>query len=215
MIRKRPSPGGSQGGGASWAAAEQAPIYAPELDLVAAVNIVPAADISGYALMAEAESMTSIQSAAYTALLIAQSRAHPELDMDLYRRGSVKKNWDALAQCYGPRLEERSHAVQEIKPEELKPSTHAATVRLQALLEKMALPQRKAEAPMLVIFVGQDQLINPAWTKKAIEKACGMGTKIQVDFQPDKTHGTFDGSHTLDWLKDRLAGKPIDDSCPY
>ncbi|HZR36282.1 MAG TPA: lipase family protein [Nevskia sp.] len=207
--------GGSQGGGASWGAAEQAPVYAPELDLVAAVDIVPAADISGYAQMAEDESITQAQAAAYTALLIAQSRAHPELDMDLYRRGSVKKNWDALAQCYGPRLEERNRAVQEIKPEELKPSSHEATLRLQELLEKMAVPKRRAEAPMLVIYVGKDQYINPVWTKKAIEDACRMGTKIQVDFQPDKSHGTFDGSRALPWLQDRLAGKPLEDSCPY
>lgn len=207
--------GGSQGGGASWGAAEQASVYAPELNLIAAVDIVPAADISGYAQMAESESMTTTQSAAYAALLIAQSRAHPELDMDLYRRGSVKKNWDALAQCYGPRLDERNRAVQEIKPDELKPSTHEATLKLQALLEKMAVPKLKADAPMLVIYTGKDEYINPAWTKKAIEDACRLGTKIQVDFQPDRSHGTFDGSRALPWLQDRLAGKPIEDSCPY
>jgi len=207
--------GGSQGGGASWGAAEQAPIYAPELDLVAAVNIVPAADVSGYPMMAEDQSMTAEQSAAYTALLISQSRAHPDLDMDLYRRGSVKKNWEALAQCYGPRLEERNRAVKEIKPEELKPATHEATLRLQQELQKIALPKRKAEAPMLMIYVGKDQYINPVWTKKAIEDACRLGSKIQVDFQPDRTHGTFDGTRALGWLQDRLAGKPIQDSCPY
>lgn len=206
--------GGSQGGGASWAAAEQAPVYAPELDLVAAVNVVPAADISGYAKMAEDESMTPVQAAAYSAILITQTRAHPELDVDQYRRGSVKKNWESLAQCFGPRMEERNRAAAEIKPAELKPATHAATRKLQDLLEAMAVPKRKADAPMLVIYAGKDEYINPAWTKKAIEDACRLGTKIQVDFQADKSHGTFDGSRILDWLRDRQAGKPIDSSCP-
>lgn len=205
--------GGSQGGGASWAAAEQAPLYAPELHLVAAANAVPAADIAGYPQMAENESMTPLQSAAYTAILITQSRAHPDLDMDQYRRGSVATNWDALGQCFGPRLEERNRAVQAIKPEELKPSTHQATLKLQGLLEAMAVPQRKADAPMLVVYVGKDEYINPAWTKKAIEGACKLGTKIDIDFQEDKSHGTFDGSHILDWLHDRLDGKPIAKSC--
>jgi pimeloyl-ACP methyl ester carboxylesterase len=205
--------GGSQGGGASWAAAEQAPVYAPELDLVAAVNAVPAADIAGYPAMAEAESMTPMQSAAYTAVLITQARAHPDLDMDLYRRGSVKKNWDALGQCYGPRLQERVEAVREIKPEELKPATHAATLKLRDLLEEMAVPKRKADAPMLVIYAGKDEYINPKWTKRAIEDACRLGTKIDVDYEADKSHGTFDQSHILGWVQDRLDGKPIRNDC--
>jgi pimeloyl-ACP methyl ester carboxylesterase len=205
--------GGSQGGGASWAAAEQAPVYAPELDLIAAVNAVPAAEISGYPAMAEAESMTMMQSAAYTAILITQSRAHPDLDMDLYRRGSVKKNWDALGQCYGPRLQERADAVKEIRSEELKPATHAATLKLRDLLEEMAVPRRKADAPMLVIYAGKDEYINAKWTKKAIEDACRLGSKIDVEYQADKSHGTFDHSNILGWLRDRLDGKPIRNDC--
>jgi len=214
LISKRwVAVGGSQGGGASWAAAEQAAVYAPELNLVAAANAVPAANIAGYAQMAEDESMTLFQSAAYTAILITQSRAHADLDMDQYRRGSVTTNWDALGQCFGPRLEERNRAVQAIKAGELKPSTHAATLKLQGLLQEMAVPQRKADAPMLVVYVGKDEYINPVWTRKAIEDACKLGTKIDADFQQDKGHGTFDGSHILDWLHDRLDGKPLAKSC--
>ena len=192
-------------------AAEQAPVYAPELHLVAAVNEVPAADISGYAKIAEDQGMTPIQSAAFTAILISQSRAHPDLDMDLYRRGSVKQNWDVLGSCKD--LDGRNRAVMQIKPEELKPSTHEATLKLQSLLQAMAVPKRKADAPMLVIYAGKDEYINPAWTKKATEDACHMGTKIEADFQADKSHGTFDGSRALDWLHDRMQGKPLTKSC--
>ncbi|MBJ7387717.1 MAG: alpha/beta hydrolase, partial [Mycolicibacterium sp.] len=39
--------GGSQGGGAAWAADEQAAVYAPELNLVGAVGLSPAADVAG------------------------------------------------------------------------------------------------------------------------------------------------------------------------
>ena len=203
--------GGSQGGGASWAAAEQASVYAPELHLAGAVNAVPAANISGYAQLAEDEAMTPVQSAAYTAVLITQGRAHPDFDMDHYLRGSVKTNLDALGSCKD--LEARNRAVLQIKPDELKPSTHEATLKLQSLLQAMAVPQRKADAPMLVIYAGKDEYINAAWTKKAIEDACKLGTRIVADFQEDKSHGTFDGSHILDWLHDRLAGKPLDKSC--
>jgi pimeloyl-ACP methyl ester carboxylesterase len=203
--------GGSQGGGASWAAAEQAPVYAPELHLAGAVNAVPAANISGYAQMAEDEIMTPVQSAAYVAMLITQAWAHPDFDADQYRRGSVKTNWNVLGSCKD--LAARTSAALQIKPDELKPSTHEATLKLQGLLQAMAVPQRKADAPMLVIYVGKDEYINPAWTKKAIEDACKLGTKIDADFQEGKSHGTFDGSHILDWLHDRLEGKQLDKSC--
>jgi len=203
--------GGSQGGGASWSAAEQAPVYAPELHLLGAVNAVPAANISGYAQMAEDKAMTPVQSAAYVAMLITQAWAHSDFDVEQYRRGSVKTNWDVLGRCKD--LAARTAAALQMKPDELKPATHEATLKLQANLQALAVPQRKADAPMLVIYVGKDEYINSAWTKKAIEDACKLGTKIDADFQEDKSHGTFDGSHILDWLHDRLEGKPLAKSC--
>jgi len=205
--------GGSQGGGASWAAAEQASVYAPEMHLVAAVNAVPAANISGYAQLAEDQVMTPFQSAAYTALLIAQGRAHPDLDLDLYRRGSVKANAEALIQCKGPGLQDRARAVGQIKSEELKPANRAATLALKARLEELAVAKRKADAPMLVIYAGKDEYIKPEWTKKAIEDACKLGTKIEVDFEADKSHGTFDYTNILPWLQDRIDGKPLKNPC--
>ena len=205
--------GGSQGGGASWGAAEQASAYAPELRLLGAVNIVPAADIAGYPKIAEQEALTLVQSAAYSAILITQSRAHPDLDMNLYRRGSVQTNWDALSQCFGPRLEERNEAVKKMTPQELKPASHAATEKLEGLLKAMAVPQRKADAPMMVIYAGHDEYINPVWTRAAIERACQIGSKIEVDFQADKSHGTFDASRILPWLQARQEGKPLDKVC--
>ncbi|MFT3789953.1 MAG: lipase family protein [Rudaea sp.] len=203
--------GGSQGGGASWSAAEQAPVYAPELRLLGAVNIVPAANVSGYAQMAEDEAMTPEQSAAYVAVLITQAWVHPDFDVEQYRRGSVKTNWDVLGSCKDPAG--RTAAVLQLKPDELKPATHEAMLKLQANLQALAVPQRKTDVPMLVIYAGQDEYIDPASTKQAIEDACKLGTKIDVDFQADKSHGTVDASHVLDWLRDRLEEKPLPKSC--
>ncbi|HEX6832679.1 MAG TPA: lipase family protein [Rudaea sp.] len=205
--------GGSQGGGASWAAAEEAPVYAPEMHLLGAVNAVPAANISGYAQMAEDGSMTPFQSAAYSALIISQGRAHPDLDLDLYRRGSVKANEAALIQCQGPGLQDRARAVKEIKPEELKPANHAATLALKARLESMAVAKRKTDVPMLVIYAGKDEYIKPEWTRQAIEDACKLGTKIEVDFEADRSHGTFDYTNIIPWLHDRVEGKPLKNPC--
>ena len=53
--------GGSQGGGAAWAAAEQAGPYASDLNLVGAVALAPAADVSGLVTKAGEGTMTRDQ----------------------------------------------------------------------------------------------------------------------------------------------------------
>lgn len=205
--------GGSQGGGATWAANEQASTYATDLHLLGAVAIVPAADVSGYAQKAFDGTLNPDQVAAYVWILMAQSRIHPELPLDEYRRGSVAANWESLSMCYGPRAQERVDALGKLTPDELKPATPEAVQRLQRLLAAMSLPQQRGEAPMLVIYAGKDTYIDLSWTRTAIEKACRLGTQIQAVFQPDKDHGTPDISVAIEWLGQRLAGQPIQGTC--
>lgn len=205
--------GGSQGGAAAWASAEQAWSYAPELQLLGAVAIVPPTDFSEYAQKAADGSFNEHQTAAYIAMLTTQSRVRPDLDLDLYRRGSVAANWQALSYCFGPHEAERAAALKEVKADEIKPATPEATRKMAALLKELALPQQRAKAPILVIYAGKDQFIDPRWTHTAIQQACAMGSKIQAVYQPEQDHGGADWSMAPDWLMQRLAGKPIQDTC--
>jgi pimeloyl-ACP methyl ester carboxylesterase len=204
--------GGSQGGAAAWAAAEQASTYAPELQLLGAVAFVPPTDFSAYAQKAFDGSLNAHQTGAYIAMLASQSRVHPELDLDLYRRGSVTANWDTLLSCSGSRRQQRADALGQVTMDELKPATKQAAQAFRDLLVKLALPQRRADAPLLVIYAGKDQLIDPDWTRVAVAKACAMGTRVQAVYQPDEDHGA-DWSMVPDWLQQRLDGKPFQDTC--
>ena len=205
--------GGSQGGAAAWAAAEQAWTYAPELNLLGAVALVPPADFSAYAQKAWDGSFNAHQTAAYIAMLTSQSRAYPEIDLDLYRRGSVAANWEALAYCEGPRQHERAAALEKVTMTEIKPATAEAARQFEERLAKLALPQQQAKAPMLVIYAGKDEFIDPQWTRTAIERACAMGSKIQEVYQPEKDHGGADWSMLPEWLQQRLEGKPFQNTC--
>ncbi|HEY5758470.1 MAG TPA: family 16 glycoside hydrolase [Steroidobacter sp.] len=207
--------GGSQGGAAAWATAEQAVSYAPELNLLGAAALVPPTDFSEYAQMAAEGSFNEFQKAAYIWMLMTQSRVNPKIDLDLYRHGSAKANWQALSYCFGPheQEQERAEALQKVTAEELKPTTPAATERMAELFKAMALPQQAAKAPMLVIYAGKDEFIKPQWTRTAIQKACAMGTKIQEVFLPDKGHAGPSWEMSTQWLNQRLAGEPFQDTC--
>ncbi|MBB6091687.1 pimeloyl-ACP methyl ester carboxylesterase [Povalibacter uvarum] len=203
--------GGSQGGGAAWAVAEQAATYAPDLQLLGAVSVVPAADVSGMAQMAFDGSMNPLQMGAYIAILTAQSRAHPDLDLDQHRRGSAATNWQALTSC--SRGQERAEALQKVTLEEVKPASVEAAARMRELLSRIALPQQRTQAPLLVIYVGKDEFIETEWTRAAITRACAMGSKIEVVFQADKSHGTFDAGMVPEWMARRLAQEPFKGTC--
>ncbi len=205
--------GGSQGGAAAWAAAEQAVSYAPELQLLGAAALVPPTDFSEYAQMAAEGSFNEFQKAAYIWMLMTQSRVNPKLDLDLYRRGSAASHWQALSYCFGPHEQERAMALQKVTADELKPATPAAARQMAALLKALALPQQAAKAPMLVIYAGQDEFIKPEWTRAAIQKACAMGSKIQEVFLADQGHAGPSWDMSTQWLGQRLAGEPFQDTC--
>lgn len=205
--------GGSQGGAAAWATAEQAVTYAPELQLLGAAALVPPTDFSEYAQMAAEGSFNEFQKAAYIWMLMSQGRVDPKVDLNLYRRGSAAANWQALSYCFGPHEQERAEALQKVTADELKPATPAAMRRMAQLLKAMALPQQAANAPMLVIYAGKDEFIKPEWTRTAIKQACAMGSKIQEVFLADKGHAGPSWGMSTQWLAQRLAGEPFQDTC--
>jgi hypothetical protein len=81
--------GGSQGGGAAWAADEQAAIYAPELTLVGAAGLSPAADVKGLVDKAVAGTLTEDQGPVLQGILYSLARQHQDLNLDDYRHGAA------------------------------------------------------------------------------------------------------------------------------
>jgi pimeloyl-ACP methyl ester carboxylesterase len=206
--------GGSQGGGAAWAADEQAGEHAPELNLVGAIAVVPAADVSGIVDKAQRNQLTDEQRAAFFGIVESLARLHPDLDRDDFRRGSARENWDALTACAGPKLALRDGAGEALAPGEIAPGSPAAAAKLRQYLEAWALPQQRLSAPLSVVIGGKDVFIDSQWTLDAISRACAMGGTIDWDLQPDKGHGDVDVSAQLTWLLDRFEGKPVHNDCP-
>lgn len=205
--------GGSQGGSAIWAANELATTYGTDLNLVGTVSMVPPADITAFAQLAAEQKLSKDQEAAYIWLLMGIEKTRPGFPIDDYRNGVVTEYWDTLAACVGPETEKRAAILADLPASSLVPSSPAAVQRLTDILASMALPQRKAAAPMFVIYGGKDTYIDSEWTYAAIQRACAMGTIIETDFQEGKGHGDIDGSAYLEWLGKRFQGQPPPDSC--
>ncbi|OZD86061.1 lipase [Rhodococcus sp. 05-339-2] len=206
--------GGSQGGQAAWAANELARSYGAGLDMVGSVSLVPAADITGLAAAAADRTLTDDQKPLLQWVLVGLSQAHPELDLDDYRRGIVAEKWDELSACGGVLAADRTSLAAQIGDDDLRPATPEATAVLEGYLREMSLPKSPAAAPMLVIYGGEDTLISQAWTDTAIGAGCAAGDTIQYVLQPNSGHADIDGAAAFGWLGDRFAGTEAVNFCP-
>lgn len=206
--------GVSQGGQAAWAANELAAHYGTGLNLVGTVSLSPATDLTGLASGAAAGSLSKEQDAILQLILASLAAENPSLNLQDYRRGGVAEHWDVLASCHTEDAAARAAAIEKITPDDLRPASPQAEATLQGLLAKRSLPKEPTSAPMLVMYGGQDTLLPPDWTNKALAAACRLGDVIDIMFQPTKGHADIDVASSYDWIKDRFDGVPAPNSCP-
>ena len=205
--------GGSQGGGAVWAADDWAKSYAPELHMVGTLAISPAADVSGLVAKADAGTLTPDQRPALQAIIESLARLHPDIDRDDYRTSLGAEVWDTLSSCSGAAVLDRSRAAQRLGPADIRPQSAAASERLRALLQQWALPTRELSAPLFVWFGGADTLVDADWIRDAIVRQCQRGGTVQWQFDPSKSHGEVDLSTLMPWVSDRFAGRLASNDC--
>ena len=205
--------GDSQGGAVAWAANEQAKAYAPELGLVGAVALSPAADVVGLVQKAEQGSLTVDQRAAMQLVIESIARLHPDVNRDDYRHGAAKQYWNALSVCVGDPSPARIEGTKKLLGTDFAPASPAAADRLAAVLQGWALPQQPLSAPLSVSYGGQDPLIDAQWTRDAVQRACAMGGDITIAFDQNKGHEGADIVGQVQWMADRFAGKPATNDC--
>lgn len=205
--------GHSQGGGAAWAANEQAAAYAPEMTLVGAVAAAPAANVSGLVDLSSAGTLTSEQRMSMPLIVESLARRHTEINRDDFRRGVAAQNWAVLTACQGSEVLQRSGVAGKLTGTEFVPRTPQAADQLRNYLQQWALPQRPLSAPMSMWLGGADAYIDPEWTRAAIAEACAAGGTVTVQFEPDKGHGDVDLETQLRWMIDRFAGLPVQNDC--
>ena len=205
--------GDSQGGGAAWAADEQARGYAPELDLLGGWAASPSADVSGLVQKAQDGTLTTEQRPALQAAIESLARIHPDLARDDYRRGAAAHYWNVLADCTPAMAYRRALGAAALGPGDFAPHSGAAADRLRGYLQAWALPQEPLSAPLYVWYGGKDPFIDAEWTKAAIARACQLGGTVTIEFDPGGGHNPPDAVQLVTWLADRFGGKPAVNDC--
>ncbi|MDT5091139.1 MAG: hypothetical protein QOH60_502 [Mycobacterium sp.] len=202
--------GQSQGGQASWAANELSGPYGGGLDLLGAVALAPAANVSGLAENAFSGRLSALQVQLMPIVVTAIQRSFPGVPVDHLLHGIALQSADEMIGC-GPAADE---ARAKLSPADVKPSTQADADSLADSLRKMALPQGPVSAPMIVVSGARDDVIPPAWISFAVGQSCRSGGTIEYSEQEGADHGQVGPDpRVLTWITDRLANKPATSNC--
>ena len=205
----------SQGGQASWSAAEHAVGYGDGLEFVGAANLSPAADLSHIADDLGGISLTLPQQIFLPMLLAGSEAQHSGLDPANYIRGALADSRETSMSCAPQAAERKWDAAVQITRADSLPLTTADTDRMRAWLERIALPQQRTEAPMLVVVGDTDDLIPADWTRAAVTKACALGDVIALESRPGEGHADPRATPgAVAWIADRFAGVSAPNSCP-
>lgn len=202
--------GVGEGGQAAWAANELFVNYNNGgLKLVGSVSVSPVSDVDGLADAAQDGTLNDDQKVQLARLLAALHTEYPDvINLDNFRRGAAKQQWDALLGC---QLDPSAQQIAaQIPATDFQPSNEDALVTLRGFLKKITLPQAPAEAPMMVVYSDSDPLSPAAWTDRALDAACKFGDTITIRKapQPQPLSDT-----DLTWVADRFAAQPAPNDC--
>jgi hypothetical protein len=200
----------SQGGQASWAADELNKFYGNGLDLLGAVAMAPAANVSGVADLAYQKALTSEQLGIMPSIVVGAQRSYPVGAIDQLLHGNSDERRDALIGC-APDAQRLRQTL--VNSDGVKPATETAASSLTDSLRKMALPIQPISAPMLVVNGSKDNLILPQWVSASVTRACEMGGQIAHRELSGVGHSFSPDGQTMTWVADRFAGKPAPSDC--
>ena len=207
--------GVSQGGQAAWAAAELAPSYGNGLDMVGAVSLAPAADISPLPMAAYDRMLSKDQLPLMQFIVNAVSAVEPGLPIEDYLHGFALQNNEALLQCSGAALETRNGLALQLKDDDVAPADEVTADRLSQVLRRWSLPQQgpPSAVPIMVAVGSDDNMVPSDWTRQAVQRGCDQGETVVWSLQKGEGHDNVNYRPALAWLMERFDGTPLQDSC--
>jgi pimeloyl-ACP methyl ester carboxylesterase len=209
--------GSGQGGLAAWAATQRARDYGAGLNMVGAVAISPFSDLSPLVDVANKGALIQIQERLMMVLLQNIAAHTPDFDLDAFRSGVAKDNWDVLTDCAPPDPVATQKIATQVRPEDLRPRDDAAAAALRDALSAAALPGNSgpAVAPVLVVYATDDTLVPQAGVARVLKAACAKGDPVVVMKQVGDTSATnYQLIQTsLSWLTSRFDGEKPANVC--
>jgi pimeloyl-ACP methyl ester carboxylesterase len=100
----------------------------------------------------------------------------------------------------------------------LKPSASNSLPWIKAFIDGSVKPV-KPEAPVVIYWGTKDTAVPPIEHELYQKQMCAMGANIgRIQLPGEQTHFATPGVSApmyLEWVKDRVAGKPLANACPY
>ena len=203
--------GPSQGGQAVWAADELAATYGSGLNLVGAVAMEPAADITRLVDLADSNAMSSEQRAIYPMVIEGVHRADPSVPRSDYLGEAAVSHIDGLVGCD---RDARRKATAGISSSDLRPVSTQAADRLRDYLRRTALPQKPLTAPLLVVNGLNDQTILPSWVRAATQRQCDAGGRVVHYEIPGVGHADLTPNKDVtNWIAQRFLTDAAPSNC--
>ncbi len=209
---------GYSGGGLATAwAAQLAPDYAPELKLVGASAGGVPIDLANVARKVDGGFFSGL----YLTMVVALSRAYPEIPVDAYindrGRAMIDKANDA---CVGQFLTGARETLLAFPFERMgdyvKVPDLLAEPPVRKVIEENRLGAKAPKVPMHVYQARYDQVMPRDDVEQWVSDVCKAGTPVQYrNFISAHITGMAVGFPAArDFLVDRFAGKPAPSTCP-
>jgi pimeloyl-ACP methyl ester carboxylesterase len=209
--------GHSQGGQAALFAAQEAPDYAPELDLGAVAVAAPAAELAEL-LNDDIGDVSGVTIGAYafSAFQTVYGPTTPGLSLDqILTPAGIAALPSMVPLCLLTQNEEL-HAIAGPLVGKFVTNDPADVEPWATLLQQNTPGGTPVSVPMFVAQGGEDTLVKPATTAEYVAHLCATGEHVDSRVYPDRSHGTIAERAIPDVLTtfaDVLAGRPTPDTC--
>jgi pimeloyl-ACP methyl ester carboxylesterase len=206
--------GYSQGGGASAAAAELQPEYAPELDLEGAYAGAVPADLAAVAKVLDGHYAAGFLGYA----LLGLDAAYPELDIPglLNERGEQLLA-EVAEQCTGEAVAAHAFTRSETLTEDGRPlEAYLDEEPYAGRVAEQRIGERTPEVPMLVVHSALDDIVPYAQGREMARSWCEHGATVRFSTSLVPTHvgGAIRAfPEAFGWLEARFAGLPAPNNC--
>ena len=116
--------------------------YGAGMDLVGAVAISPYANMSPLVDAAERGELSGAgQFRDYIWILQSVANMDPDFDLDAYRSGVARDQWDVLADCAPPDPEAVKRTLDQLDPNDLRPRDPGAAADFAATIGRAGCPR--------------------------------------------------------------------------
>ncbi|MGW0817867.1 lipase family protein [Streptomyces viridiviolaceus] len=216
--------GYSQGGGATAAAAELQPSYAPDVPLAGTYSGAPPADLTEVTEAVDGSDLAGALGWSLNGFLQTQPALRPIADRYLNAAGKAALE-DLSTMCVGDALfaygSARSTAWTTTG--QSVSDIIRAEPALQTFLAEQRIGTLEPGSPVRVATGVNDNLVPHAQSRRLAVDWCRKGAKVTYDpvMLPNVGSGLLnhfgpllaDQGHAISWLTDRLSGKPAGSDC--